>query len=1495
MSNTYVKKYDVGQIKLDLPYAHYIHELPLLSFGDIQHTINLSLVFNSERKKKEDNSFSIADGFKLNLQKRIVFDQCANRPIALIDATGKYVVLYHNEGDVYTFGDDSQRILRKISNTYEVEYPDFSKETYNQNGYITATFDKYSANALLTFSYTVGDRLSSINYGGNKVISFTYEANRLASVSYAGCNIKFNYNNTYRLLNSITHYSGVSYTFDHSSGFMVRVIDTNEDSNVVDSLSVEVDSTSKKVTVTNHYGDNTIYEFSATISPTANNNVVTITDNNGVKTRTQYQLGKLLYSYEIGADAEFVDDAFSGNITIYDTLDKLDCVSTLGIQTRYDGIHMYPTGEGSTTLQIGGTNYSNAKGYYLLTGWAKGSDSKICISNHIGGSEINIFPHVTSEQWHYFAYKFYMDANIIYVYPWAPASLELKDVRITYQSTHIWDQNANSHVAISDDILVHYNGNGCTYIPLNSATIFRDGLNIGNSDNICFEDVLKYKINQKKQLHTNEFYVNKLKKIIPISTSSNIVVSYNGTTYNLNNCYLAKRQYVKENQFVLSLVDDHPGDNLNSFMMLKTLDSNQHIMSTKKLDNNLDVIESTEDVIAITYERNNQGLITKETASGLYRYDTTYSNDLITVKEINIDTEATISTTKYHLDTTWGGVEKIEVYDASNTLKSIITNTCDGDMSVLTGKSFGSRTNSLSYSAGKLDKVAMGDLRYQMAYDNGNLSGISKYNALTNSFATIETHTHSKNNGETTVVSQYPSEANPLHTKSVTFDKYGRLKEVEGVLINSYDIWPTFTDIGGMVNNSDNGSALLGMTADLLRNETSRYKYNSKKQLVEKAITKTNDFSNKISTETFEYDDIGRLTRDHCVYDQAGNKFVTSVIQYEKSATDPDTDGRVNRYSYYLNGEASPTAQTGYEFDDFKRVSSKFTSINGKEFIKKISYDKARLKLLLEMLSGRPISIISYGYDAMGRISSANDIKYTYDTCGQLVKEYDNALDKTTEYVYNGIGNIMSVTTRTGNSAGSTKTFGYDEAHPDRLASYNGKTITYNANGGVDSYDGWNYSWSKGKLSSISKTSNARALKPNLSPTKTYSFTYNALGQRVTSSYSNFWSNDSIVSVGTGEVVNYTKQYKYDHVGRLLEEIVNSDRYGMGSYSETLRYLYDDSSIVGVQYTNGANTNAYYFLKNLQGDVIAIYDANGAKVVTYSYDAWGNCTIDSTTTDYDLAHANPIRYRGYYYDEATKLYYLNARYYSPEFRRFISPDDTNYLDPENVNGLNLYCYCNNDPVNYCDPSGHFPLLAVILGITATVGLGISVAGVATNNNLLTAIGLTAVAAPALITGGIAAFASTGALAVGIGTATMLAGGFTGIFAGAEYQEAFTDQNFILNIGISDALYNTLMLTTAGLATLGTFASSFAYHFNINSIDKIGTLESTNYKGIRFTQKVQRASGKKVTLYRTLEWHTHSHLGYNPHWQLNKFSYYNEMWNRSDAIARWTWWLTQIVG
>ena len=83
---------------------------------------------------------------------------------------------------------------------------------------------------------------------------------------------------------------------------------------------------------------------------------------------------------------------------------------------------------------------------------------------------------------------------------------------------------------------------------------------------------------------------------------------------------------------------------------------------------------------------------------------------------------------------------------------------------------------------------------------------------------------------------------------------------------------------------------------------------------------------------------------------------------------------------------------------------------------------------------------------------------------------------------------------------------------------------------------------------------------------------------------------------------------------------------------------------------------------------------------------------------------NPFRYKGYYYDEETKLYYLTSRYYDPEVGRFITPDYINCLDPKSITGLNLYAYCVNDPVNYSDGSGHMPEWAQwVVGVALVIG------------------------------------------------------------------------------------------------------------------------------------------------------------------------------------------------
>ena len=115
----------------------------------------------------------------------------------------------------------------------------------------------------------------------------------------------------------------------------------------------------------------------------------------------------------------------------------------------------------------------------------------------------------------------------------------------------------------------------------------------------------------------------------------------------------------------------------------------------------------------------------------------------------------------------------------------------------------------------------------------------------------------------------------------------------------------------------------------------------------------------------------------------------------------------------------------------------------------------------------------------------------------------------------------------------------------------------------------------------------------------------------------------------------------------------------------------------------------YLLRRNLLQDVTHIYDVDGNLCAMYRYDAWGNHKVydefgvENSNVDF-IGNINPIRYRGYYFDKETQLYWVSSRYYSPELCRWISPDSIEYLDPQSINGLNLYAYCGNDPINKYD-------------------------------------------------------------------------------------------------------------------------------------------------------------------------------------------------------------------
>ena len=295
---------------------------------------------------------------------------------------------------------------------------------------------------------------------------------------------------------------------------------------------------------------------------------------------------------------------------------------------------------------------------------------------------------------------------------------------------------------------------------------------------------------------------------------------------------------------------------------------------------------------------------------------------------------------------------------------------------------------------------------------------------------------------------------------------------------------------------------------------------------------------------------------------------------------------------------------------------------------------------------------LKYSYDNMGNISAIYDngklkYRYEYDTLNRLIREDNKPFNKTWTYFYDDNGNIIEKRTYSYTLSDTSdleeKSYTYSEnlysTVGDRVERINGYFVTYDNIGRVSQYKLMDCTWSKGKLVGYGDN--------------TYSYDY--LGRRT--------SKNGIT-------------YTYDSQGRLVKQ------------SNGIEFIYDDTGVAGMIQGNAL----YLYEKDAQGNIISLLDSQGYVVLRYEYDAWGVCKIYNTNgnvvTNTDSVDSNPFRYRGYYYDVETGLYYLPARYYDPTTGRFISADDIEYADPETINGLNLYAYCANNPVMNVDPSGH---------------------------------------------------------------------------------------------------------------------------------------------------------------------------------------------------------------
>ena len=334
------------------------------------------------------------------------------------------------------------------------------------------------------------------------------------------------------------------------------------------------------------------------------------------------------------------------------------------------------------------------------------------------------------------------------------------------------------------------------------------------------------------------------------------------------------------------------------------------------------------------------------------------------------------------------------------------------------------------------------------------------------------------------------------------------------------------------------------------------------------------------------------------------------------------------------------------------------------------TYTTTQVKSVTNSYGGKTANF-NYTYDANGNIlsvSGAQTVTYEYDDLGQLVWEKNATAGKAWNYTYDNGGNILSRTeyacssggTVSGNGTTTSYTYG-DAEWGDLLTAYDGEEITYDGIGNPLSYRGWTMSWQGGRqLSSMTKGSD------------TLSFAYNESGLR------------------TSKTVNgITHNYVWQG-SKLAADI--TDAYAL--------YFHYDSSgdVIGFTRTANGTDTEYFYVKNLQGDILKVITATGTEAATYTYDARGKLL----TSTGDMADVNPLRYRGYFYDTETGLYYLKSRYYDPEVCRFINPDVFATSDIDGVLAANMFAYCENNPIRNTDSTGTIGADTLIRAATGAV-------------------------------------------------------------------------------------------------------------------------------------------------------------------------------------------------
>lgn len=488
----------------------------------------------------------------------------------------------------------------------------------------------------------------------------------------------------------------------------------------------------------------------------------------------------------------------------------------------------------------------------------------------------------------------------------------------------------------------------------------------------------------------------------------------------------------------------------------------------------------------------------------------------------------------------------------------------------------------------------------------------------------------------------------------------------------------------------------------------------------------------------FRYDIAGRLydVNDGRAVSQGGGITSFEYDRVGRVTEVNDIEGRVIKYEYNERSLISKFIYPGGVF-----ITYDYDSLNRLEKVK--------------LISG-PLTFVGYDYDELGRrtlaefINGSNTV-YEYDIADRLTKLTNNTDDSniTFDYAdYDNVGNRLSMKIDDSNA----HVYEYDELYQLTKVDYNdGDMMAY----GYDAL---------GNRTEVNESGNVTVYQINSLNQYTSvggaSYSYDENGSLTDDgSYEYYYDCENrLTDVNENNI--RIASYKYDYAGRRVRKIL----YSGGSPSSMVKYCYDGDQVI--QEFNGADEilRTYFYGAGVDepvamcakgngwysyhydglGSVVAVSDEGGDIVERYSYDVFGKVTIHTDagadgqwmTSDDTISSSssigNPYFFTGRCLDDETGLYYYRARYYKPELGRFLQPDPIGFGD-----GLNLYTYVGNNPLNWIDPWGlektpELPECPGTLGVALAFGGGIAISIGASPGTVVVGIVAVAASGPAVL-------------------------------------------------------------------------------------------------------------------------------------------------------------------